>query len=160
MADTNNKILVLGLGNDILTDDAIGLFVVREVRHRLADNANVDVRETLEMGLTLLDYIVGYRALVLVDSIQTGKAEAGHLHEFDAESLKILPTNTPHFLGVGETLALGRKLGLAMPEEVRVFAVEVEDPFTLGTSLTPKLQEVLPQVVDRVVTAVQQMHRG
>ncbi len=151
------KILLLGLGNDILTDDAVGLKLVRAVRPRLVALTNVEVRETMEMGLALLDFIVGYRALVLVDSIQTGKAPPGHLHEFDGANLKMLPGPTPHFLGVGETLALGRKLGMAMPEGVKVFAVEVADPFTLGEEMTPALQAIFPHLADRIESAVRRM---
>jgi hypothetical protein len=68
-----------------------------------------------------------------------------------------LTGRTPHFLGVSETLALGRQLGLAMPEQVSIFAIEVADPFTLGTSLTPALQTALPGVVARVRAAVQSL---
>ena len=157
MSDSSNKIIVLGLGNDILTDDAIGLHVVRELRQRLAGVEGVDVRETMEMGLALLDFIVGYRGLVLVDSIQTGKVAPGVIQEIDGTDLKQLPGPTPHFLGVGETLALGRQLGLTMPTEVKIFAIEVQDPFTLGEQLTPALKEAFPKIVERVVAAVLDM---
>ena len=53
------KTLVLGLGNDLLTDDAIGILAVREVRRRVAHLAQVEVCETMEMGLALLDFIAG-----------------------------------------------------------------------------------------------------
>jgi hydrogenase maturation protease len=154
MSENRNKILVLGLGNDILTDDAIGIHVVREVRRRVVDMRSVDVRETGEMGLALLDVIVGYRALVLVDSVQAGNAPPGFIHEINGAGLKLLPGSTPHFLGVGETLALGRKLGMAMPERVKIFAIEVADPFTLGTQMTPVLRESLASVVDLVVAEI------
>jgi hydrogenase maturation protease len=149
MNASSGKTLVLGLGNDILTDDAIGLNVVRQLRESLAGDDRIDVRETMEMGLALLDFIVGYRAVLIVDSIQTGQSPAGTIHEVDAAGLKQLTGRTPHFLGVGETLALCRHLGLAMPEEVRILAVEVEDPFTLGTQMTPALQRALPAVLMR-----------
>jgi hydrogenase maturation protease len=148
-------VLLLGLGNDILTDDAVGLHVVHELRRQLAGHDSVDVRETTEMGLALLDFITGYRAVVIVDSIQTGKAAPGFLHEFDAPALKELTGRTPHFLGVTETLALGNQLGLPMPDQVRIFAVEVADPFTLGTAMTPALQAALPAIVDRVRAALE-----
>jgi len=144
------KILVLGLGNDILTDDAVGLQVVRALQEELSGDECIDVRETMEMGLTLLDFIVGYRVVVIVDSIQTGQHPVGTIHEVDAAGLKQLAGRTPHFLGVGETLALGRKLGLAMPQEVRILAVEVEDPFTLGTELTPALRRNMSAILTRV----------
>jgi hydrogenase maturation protease len=153
-ASPSPLVLLLGLGNDILTDDAVGLHVVHELQRELGDHPAIDVRETTEMGLALLDYIVGYRAVVIVDSIQTGKAAPGVLHEVDAAALTQLTGRTPHFLGVSETLALGRQLGLAMPEQVSIFAIEVADPFTLGTALTPALQAALPGIVARVRAAV------
>ena len=142
------EVLILGLGNDILTDDAVGLHVVRELRRRLADQPEIAVEETCEMGLALLDFFVGRRAVILVDSIQTGRVPPGTIHELDAAELKQLTGRTPHFLGVGETLALGRRLGLPMPDQVKIFAIEVEDPFTLGTELTPTLRQAIPRLVD------------
>ena len=154
MSANRSKILVLGLGNDILTDDAIGLNVSRSLRTELAGDDRVDVRETMEMGLALLDFIVGYGAVVIVDSIQTGQAPAGTIHELDANGLKRLTERTPHFLGVGETLALGRHVGLPMPECVWIVAIEVEDPFTVGTEMTPTLQQAMPAIISRVRTVV------
>src|SRR5512136_74051 len=83
-----SRVLLLGLGNDILTDDAVGLQVVRQLRGELAGHPTIDVRETTEMGLALLDFITGYSVVVIVDSIQTGKAAPGSLHELDAAALK------------------------------------------------------------------------
>ena len=151
------RLLLLGLGNDILTDDAVGLHVVHELQRELAGHPAIDCRETTEMGLALLDFITGYRAVAIVDSIQTGKAAPGFLHELDALALNQLTGRTPHFVGVSETLALGKQLGLPMPEQVRVFAIEVEDPFTLGTALTPALQAALPGIIARIRTALQHL---
>jgi hydrogenase maturation protease len=152
--DSTRKLLLLGLGNDILTDDAVGLNVVHELQAELGGHPSIDIRETTEMGLALLDFITGYRTVVIVDSIQTGKAPPGFLHQLDASALNQLTGRTPHFVGVSETLALGRQLGLAMPEQVRIFAIEVEDPFTLGTSMTPALQAALPGIVQRIADAL------
>ena len=159
LAAPARQLLLLGLGNDILTDDAVGLFVVRELQSKLAAHPSIDVRETTEMGLALLDFITGYRTVVIVDSIQTGKASPGFLHELDAPALNQLTGRTPHFVGVSETLALGRQLGLAMPEQVRIFAIEVEDPFTLGTAMTPALQSALPGIVQRIAVALEALVR-
>ncbi|MCX6905574.1 MAG: hydrogenase maturation protease [Verrucomicrobia bacterium] len=148
--DSGKQILVLGLGNDILTDDAVGLRVARQLRTAFAGHPLIEVCETMEMGLALLDFMVGYREVLIVDAIQTGQASPGTLHELDADGLINLTGRTPHFLGVGETLALGRQLGLAMPERVRIFAIEVADPFTLSTEMTPALEAALPSVVQRI----------
>jgi len=150
-ASPRTSVLVLGLGNDILTDDAVGLHVVRLAGERLRDTPGISVRETTEMGLTLLDEIVGCECLVLVDSVQTGKVPPGHVHEIGPDELPQVTATAPHFLGVGETLSLGTALGLEMPRRVRIFAIEVEDPFTLGTSPTPAVGQAVPAAVERVV---------
>jgi hydrogenase maturation protease len=145
------KVLVLGLGNDILTDDAVGLQVAQAVRARLAGDQDIEVKATTEMGLALLDEIADRESVVLVDSVQTGKVPPGHIHEIGPEELSSLFATSPHFLGVGETLALGRLLGLAMPRQVRIFAIEVQDPFTLGTRLTASVQRAVAPAVEQVV---------
>ena len=149
-------VLVLGLGNDILSDDAVGLNVAREIRRRLSASDRIDVQETSEMGLSLLDYIAGFEDLVLVDAVQTGQAPPGFLHEWDLGRLKVLPVVSPHFLGVGEVVALGRQLGLSVPRRVKIFAIEVQDPFTVKACMTPPLRRVLRSIALRVLAAARQ----
>jgi hydrogenase maturation protease len=105
------------------------------------------------MGLSLLDYVVGFDDLILVDAMQTGQAPPGFVHEFDESQLKVLPIVSPHFLGVGEVMALGRKLGLPVPGRVKIFAIEVEDPFTVKVCMTPPLRQILPSIASRVLAA-------
>src|ERR1035438_10422168 len=97
---TAPRLLLLGLGNDILTDDAVGLHVVHALQRELAGHPAIDFRETTERGLALLHFITGYRTVAIVDSIQTGKAAPGFLHELDATALTQLTGRTPHFVGV------------------------------------------------------------
>ena len=156
----SKRLLVLGLGNDILSDDAIGLRVAGRLEADLADQPSIDVRRTTEMGLALLDHITGYRAVFIVDAIQTGKAQPGFIHEFDPSSLAQAAGRTPHFLGVGETLALGTTLGLDMPRQVRIFAIEVADPFTLATRMTPALEFALPAIAARISAAARSLAQG
>jgi hydrogenase maturation protease len=151
-----SDLLVLGLGNDILSDDAAGLLVVRQLAVEYAGDSRMAIRETQEMGLALLDYFSGCREAILVDSIQTGTVAPGFLHELDAAGLKRLSGGTPHFLGVGETLDLGRQLGLAMPRRVRIFAIEVANAHTVGTCLSPAIQDAFPAILDRLRAALQE----
>ncbi|MFN4183049.1 MAG: hydrogenase maturation protease [bacterium] len=151
----NRRILLLGLGNEIRSDDAVGIYVVREVRKRLPQSllatGAIQVLESEEMGLALLDYISGYEQVVLVDAVQTGKALPGFVHEFDVENLHNLPGLSPHYMGIPEVLALGRASGLEMPEMVKIFAVEVKDPFTFSTHLTSEVESAIPELVERVL---------
>lgn len=153
---TRDRILVLGLGNDILTDDAAGLIVARLVRERLAGESEVEVRESMEMGLTLLDHVSGFQKLVLIDSIQTRTAPPGHIHTYPLEDYRGLNLSTPHFLGLADTFSLAKRLGLPMPDEADVFAIEANDVLTLSVSMTPEVERAVPVAVEMVVEHVHQ----
>lgn len=144
------RVLLLGLGNDILRDDSIGLRIARSLAEDFAGHPSVHVRETTEMGIALLDFLVGYTHAIIVDSIVTGLVPAGTVHLLDIDSIKRLTVHTPHFLGVGETVALGNHLGLPMPNDIRVMAVEVHDPYTLGETLTEPLCAAFPHILEQV----------
>ena len=146
--------LVLGLGNDILGDDAVGLRIARELQRLLPPEGNAEAVESAEMGLSLLDLIVGYQKLVLVDSVKSGRAPVGTIHDLPVNDLEILPLMAPHFFGIGEILSLGRQLALPMPRKVRVCAIEVEDPFTVRDTMTPALEAAFPRLVEAILKTV------
>lgn len=148
-------IVVLGLGNDILRDDAVGLRVAAEVARRLGDRPEVEVLQVAEMGLALLDHLEGHRRAVLVDSVQTGSVPPGTVLTLREADVRTRRGASPHFLGVGETLSFGRWLGLDMPETVDVVAIEVQDPYTLGYGFTPAVEAAIPEAVQRVLGLVE-----
>lgn len=154
------KVLVLGLGNELRGDDAVGLLVARAACEQLGGHGDVMVRESAEMGLALLDEIVGVDALVLVDSIQTGCEPPGHVHVFAEAELGGLRGKSPHVLGVGDTLALGRLLGESMPRRVTIVAVEVSQTMEFGAPLSPPVAAALPEAVAMAVDAARRFGRS
>jgi hydrogenase maturation protease len=144
------KTLLLGLGNDLLSDDAVGLKVAAALRERFATQENLTVLCSAEMGLSLLDLVTGFEAVVVIDAVQTGQSPPGSVHEMDDGSLPLVPAISPHFVGIGEALALGRQLRIPVPRHVLIFGIEVQDPFTVGTHLTPPLAAALPAIVERI----------
>jgi hydrogenase maturation protease len=155
--DNSERILVLGLGNDILTDDAVGLHVARAVRERLCDEPDVVVRESMEMGMTLLDQVVGFRGLVLIDAVQTGRLPPGTVRTHELAEYRTFRVSTPHFLGLADTFALADSLSLPVPCYVQVVTIEVEDALTLGTELTPAVRDAVPRAVHQAVAHVRSL---
>ncbi|MBI5828855.1 MAG: hypothetical protein HZB20_04795 [Chloroflexi bacterium] len=66
------KTLILGLGNPILGDDALGLRVAALVRQRLPPGSAIEVDEEYWGGLRLMERLVGYDKAILIDAICTG----------------------------------------------------------------------------------------
>lgn len=148
------RTLVLGLGNDILGDDAAGLLAARGVRRKLAGLEGVEVVETALHGVALLDLFLGFDKAVLVDAIQTGKVAPGTLVEVDPDGLAAVAAPSPHYAGVPELLAIAKQLDLDFPSQIRIFAVEAEDLYTIGGAVSPAVQKSLGDLVDRVVDQV------
>jgi hydrogenase maturation protease len=159
MTAIKSKVLLLGLGNDILSDDGVGLHIVREIRTRLSGSEGIDTIDTCEMGLSLLDMIVDYECLVLVDAVQTRQVPPGTIQEITLDDMKILPLMAPHFFGIGEIMAMGRQLGMNVPGRVRIFAIEAGDPFTVSIRMTAPLNDAMPQLVSTVLDAALAMVR-
>jgi len=146
------KKLVLGLGNDLLADDAIGVMAARELEPRLAGRADV-VASALH-GLALLDLLAGYDAAVIVDAVLTGRRPVGEVFDIDPATLQPVAGASPHFAGLPELLALADRLELRFPRRLRVVAVEVGDPLTVGGPMTPEVRAALPRLCDRVERAL------
>ncbi|MBM3744487.1 MAG: hydrogenase maturation protease [Acidobacteria bacterium] len=139
---------LLGLGNDILADDALGILAAREIE-RLA-LPGLQVVTSSESGLSLLDYVQDVDRLIVIDSIQTARAEPGTIHLVREEDVAAPPGGSPHFIGLFETLALGRALGLRVPGEVIIIAVEAADCLTLGGPMHPAVAASIPRVAELV----------
>jgi hydrogenase maturation protease len=140
-------ILVLALGNDVMGDDGIGLAAARELKRLFPDS--VDVVESGEAGLALLELLEGYDRALLVDAIQTGRHEAGTVISVPRDALRSVVAPSPHYAGLPEVFHLARRLDVPLPREIEVLAVEVKDPYTVREGLTPEVASALPHLVAR-----------
>jgi hydrogenase maturation protease len=147
VTDARPRILVLGLGNDILGDDAVGLLAARRLRTLLPET--VDVVESPGSGLDLLDLLEGYDRAVLLDAILTGKNPPGTILEFSDADFKKDDAPSPHYAGLPTVIQLAESLGIHFPSPFRVVAVEVENPYEVVEGLSNSAKAALPAVIER-----------
>ena len=152
--ENNFDTRLLCLGNDILADDAFGISVAEQLRGRVPKT--VDVVDSMESGFHLLDYLLGVDRVVVVDTVKTGGQPPGFVYELAEDDLEIIPGNSPHYIGLFETLALGRGLGLDVATELIIIAVEAVDCMTVGGDMNPMVERAIPGVIDRVEALVGQ----
>jgi hydrogenase maturation protease len=138
------KTLVLGMGNTILTDDGAGIIIARSLKKK---KPQLEVIETSEAGLALLDFIVGYDRLIIVDSIKTGKGKPGELYKMDMGVLK----PTLHGVDIATAFELGRKLGYHMPRQVSIYAVEVKDNTSFGEECTEEVGSQIALITEQII---------
>jgi hydrogenase maturation protease len=145
------KTLVLGLGNLILSDDGAGIRVAQEVGKQLND-PQITVSETSAAGLSLLDSIVGYDKVIIIDAIQTQKGQAGQIYRMKPEDFSFAKhLSSPHQINLVTALKLGKMLDLAMPQKITIFAVEAKDIASFSEKCTPEVERAIPEVVKMVL---------
>lgn len=151
-------IRVLGLGNDLIADDGCGIAAAREIERAGGDA--VEVVCTGTAGFDLLDHLVGASRLLVLDTLATGASDPGTLHEVDEGAVTGAPGGSAHYVGLFEALALGRALGLAMPAEVRILAMEPADCLTVGGEMTAPVRAALPSLVARALDVLGEWRRA
>jgi hydrogenase maturation protease len=147
------KTLILGLGNPILTDDGIGIHVVRAVEAGSLPS-NVECREASVGGLRLLSIITSYERLILVDAIQVPQVQPGVIYRLHPNDLRTSRhVGSTHDLSLPGALNLGRSLGMDLPkdEDIIILAIQAEDVLTLGEEPTPTVRAAIPQVVQAIM---------
>jgi hydrogenase maturation protease len=155
------KILVIGLGNPILTDDGVGVKVAYEVEKALGANIpdNLTITEASVGGLRLMELLVGYDRVILIDAILTqNRKKTGTIHHLTLENLEdISPTQhsaSAHDTSLVKALETGRRIGLQLPTNFSIYAVEVENILDFNEEPTPAVAAAIPKVTAEVLAEI------
>jgi hydrogenase maturation protease len=149
------KILIIGLGNPLVTDDSVGLRVVEHLKPLLADRHDVEVSEDHWGGLRLMERMIGFDRAIVVDAIQTG-APPGTIHLLTPDGIPTQRSASAHDVNLATALEFGRRAAARLPENSRIQLVGIEaaDTLTFGEQCTPAVQAAIPRAVEAVLKAL------
>ncbi|MCX7719188.1 MAG: hydrogenase maturation protease [Candidatus Sumerlaeaceae bacterium] len=139
--------LVLALGNDILGDDGVAFAAARALGAEFG--GAVDIVMTGEAGLALVEFLAERERALLLDAMVTGRHPPGTVVVMTSGDFRRVLAPSPHYAGLPEVFDLAARLGLPMPDELIVLAMEVEDPYTIREGLTDSVASALPGYVAR-----------
>lgn len=142
--------LILGLGNELLCDDAIGIRLAKRLAGTLhADGWEVDWGE---IGpLETMERLVGRDAAILIDSIRIPGDPPGSVYEFASDQLgRTEHARWSHGIDLATALKLGRDQGFRLPTHLHVMAINVTDVFTLSEVMTPEMEEAFDRILREV----------
>ncbi|MBN1223882.1 MAG: hydrogenase maturation protease [Candidatus Aminicenantes bacterium] len=157
------KTLVLGLGNDLYGDDGVGPCVVRrincdpDVRKEMAFcSENVHFEECAISGLGLLDVIIGYDRLILIDTIKKAEPTPGKVTILKESDLRHIPGPSPHYVSVPQAIEIGRRIGVQVPGRIDIIAVEAKNMYNLGEGLTDEMTRAIPKIIRELRNLLEQ----
>jgi hydrogenase maturation protease len=145
--------LVLGVGNPILTDDAVGFRVAHLLKEAKPELTEM---ETAEAGLTLLELIDGYERVIIIDSVKTGRNKPGTLYPLTLDQID--PSwgfCSTHGIDIKMAVKLGSELDYKLPAKLSIYGIEVEDNKNFGEKCTKAVEKMIPQIVQEIITREQ-----
>jgi len=151
IAEKRAPILVLGLGNMLLTDDGVGPALLNQLgdpSERWSDQ--VEFVDGGTQGLALLGQLSGRRGLIIVDALQRGAAP-GTVHRLTLPELReISPgrATSGHESNAGELLSAAQLLD-ELPDRLFIVGVEPEKIAT-GIGLSDSVQQALSSASDQI----------
>jgi hydrogenase maturation protease len=153
-----SSVLILGLGNPILGDDGVGWRVAEALRGILADQPDSPEVDCAALGgLSLMERMLGYERVVLVDSVCTGVRPVGAVEH---HALQDLPnpggghTASAHDTSLATALRTAEALGAQVTGRVDVVTIETAVCYDFSESLSPVVEAAVPVATRTVLGLV------
>ncbi|MBU1274665.1 MAG: HyaD/HybD family hydrogenase maturation endopeptidase [Proteobacteria bacterium] len=150
------EILILGVGNVLLTDEGVGVRVAHELIAGYDFLPNVKVVDGGVLGLSLAGIMMEAQRVIVVDAVRGGD-EPGTIYRFpwDARPEHIQYKDSLHQIDLMETMALLPLLG--DPPEVVVIGVEFGDIDNYGLELTPEVERAVKPLLEQVLLELERL---
>jgi hydrogenase maturation protease len=143
--------VVLGLGNPLMADEGIGVYLVERLAESAGEYPDVDFIDVGTGGLTVLHKIEGRGKAIFIDCAYMGE-EPGAIRRFTPEevvSTKVLAHQSLHEADLLRIIDLARELGQA-PGETVIFGIQperIEPAMGLSPVLMGRIDEYLAVIL-------------
>lgn len=143
-------ILVLGLGNLVMSDDALGSQAIVALLQRYRFPASVALLDGGTLGLDLLPRLEGIDKLLVIDALQMGAAPGSVFRlEGDAVPRAFANKLSVHQMGLQDLLAVAELMG-QLPAQLVVWGAQAES-IEMGMVMSPAMSAAMEAVLDGVL---------
>ena len=150
----NKNILVLGVGNLLLSDEGVGIHVVSQLRNmHLAPN--VEVIDGGTRSFELIEHFRNRKKVIIVDAVNDASAEPGTVFRFtpDDAELQWFPAFSAHQLSLYELLNFAQQL--EPPPEIIVYGIVPKETKKLSTHLSRKVKRRIHRIISEIFKEIQ-----
>jgi len=144
------SVLVLGMGNDILSDDGIGPRIINDL-DKTGMPPWVTFKDASAGGMELIETIKDYDEVILIDALKTGVHPPGTVLEVvPADFGETLHLSNIHDIDFLTALKLGQKAGMKIPERMTILAVEIVEDRVFSNDFSESIQSRYPGILQEV----------
>jgi len=148
------KTLVIGLGNPILGDDGVGWKVAGQLTRLIDPGSSVEIDCAALGGLSLMERMLGYQRVIVIDSIDSREGPEGSIRIFPLAELAnpyAGHSASAHDSSLITALAAARSLGVETPTRVDVVAIEARNVRDFSEHLSPQIAAAVPLAAKAVL---------
>jgi hydrogenase maturation protease len=137
-------------------DDAAGIQAIRMVRDKVPPRSDLEFKEVNVGGLRLVEEMLGYDTVFIVDTLAASDSEVGRIREFSPSDFdETQHTGAPHVTNFATALELYKKLEPDMvPRLIRIFTIDVEQDLTFREGMSPRVQEAVLKLTEMLVRQI------
>ena len=141
----------MGFGNPVRSDDAVGIYVIEQLREKLPESENINIFDMGTAAFEVLFGLKGHNKIILADAVLNSNEPVGTLFKVPAEEVMKAPEDDPlvflHGMKWDQALSYTKKiLQDEYPEDIQVYLVAIEI-----TKLEVDLSDVVKEAGDKVV---------
>lgn len=148
------NVLVLGVGNLLLSDEGAGIKAVEELQYRYNCSNAVEIIDGGTMGLELLPYFEERSHILIIDAVKTGK-EPGTIVRIEDPPAFFSSKTSPHQIGLADVMGIAA-ITKILPRNITLFGIEPKKLST-GLSLSTEVEQNLSRLVDMVVSELKKI---
>ena len=159
MRTRSNRVLVLGVGNDIQQDVGIPVRLTEDLESLLKP-VDIDFENLNVGGLELLEFINGYKGIVFIDTIKTEEGIPGRVHVFTVDNYReTLHLSCRHDVSFHMSLEMGKTLNFDISDEILIIGIEILEDLEFGSVLSDDLKHHYPKILSQVRNHVKEFSR-
>jgi len=151
--------LIVGLGNPILGDDGVGWRVVDELQKHLTEGAPFDLTCLSVGGISLMEHLVGYDRVILVDSF-VANDDVGSICVLKLDELpnySAFHITSVHDTSLQNAIKLGKAMGALLPDDVVVVGIATRNVFEFSDELSETVAKSVPCAVQIILNLLNEV---
>jgi hydrogenase maturation protease len=146
------KVLILGIGNTLRSDDGLGVYIVRHIEETgVTLPKGVDLLDGGTAGFDLLGLIDGYDKIVIVDALKVDD-KPGSIYRFTPEhAVDRRAQFSLHEVGIMEVIKTLRIID--HNPEIEFVGIVPDNINDIDTNLSTAVRESIPRAVEVILEA-------
>ena len=147
-----DSVILIGIGNNLLSDDGIGPYLAEQIGQKL----DFPYRNITHLSLELLDLVIGWQSIFIIDSLRNPEIPVGDVVQLTLDDLEYRQNPSySHGITIPIIFNIGKKLYRRMPKNVCVFGVNVFDNQTVSDSFSDELSLKLAGISHLLLKKIQ-----